>query len=401
VTDLQLLERGQIVLALAFVVLVAACKKEHIERRDEGSGVDAGDAGATKTVTKPVTNGPCRPKVWTTELVVRDRQVHTEGTIALDGKGRVHASCSLSAVNGARGGLRYFQGGNSDWITEEPPFVGAPNYNALAVGADGTVHIAYRDSSSEGLAIRYIVRSKLGAWTPGVVFRGENPAFPSIVAARSGRIHVAFQTGDGSAVGYSYRDPPSDTWATERFDKGVLAHDPSLDVDDAGELHVAYADAFTNRVRYAHRPAKSPMWSIETVEPVANSLGGSPRSLLVDRDGVVHLTYATSAGLVYARRIKGSWLKEKVDTTPGRGCKSALALDASGAISVAYKDCTTSGLWFAARSANGAWMSSTLDAAATYLGPATLAVDASNRVHSVWRNDDGNLVHGSARMVCP
>jgi hypothetical protein len=370
----------------------------------DGSSKDgaAGDAGGDANDGSPpsdsgadVDAGPCVAVDWATELATTDKTTHLEGTTAVDPSGGVHTSCTQLGA-----GLRYaHRAPDGGWSVEQAPFTGAPNYNALALGPDGKIHLAYRDTATVSLAVRYAVRDTNGTWTPGVIFAGENPVYPSIVASASGRIHVAFQPGDGKTVGYEYKDPGGAWTAIERFDTGVLADNVTLDVDGAGGLYVAYTDAFTRSIKYAHRAAQG-AWAIEVVEAAGNGGTGGPRSLVVDAGGVVHLAYATSAGLVYARRANGAWTKEAADATAGRGCEAALALDASGAVEIAYKHCTQSGVWFARRDASGTWSTKLLDATGVYLGPATLATDPSYGVHAVWKNGDANLVYGHAR-VCP
>lgn len=132
---------------------------------------------------------------------------------------------------------------------------------------------------------------------------------------------------------------------------------------DDSYLHVSYYDASNADLKYAYWNGSS--WN---VEPAVDSTGtvGKYTSIAVDRNGYPHISYydETNGDLKHAFKDGQGWHVEKVDVGGGSnsgtssittGKYSAIAIDSSGRIHIAYYDETNRDLRYASRSNSGSW----------------------------------------------
>ncbi|MCA9607884.1 MAG: hypothetical protein KC619_19880 [Myxococcales bacterium] len=207
----------------------------------------------------------------------------------------------------------------------------------LAIDASGVVHVVYLRGSERAhvgeTAIRYGRRDTEGRWTletlaagPAVEARtselGDSPRC-ALALGPDGSVHVAFMALSSEGGGLRYaRRRDGDGWSTEWIDERPGAGlEPSLVVDADGTSHVAFTryplppddfhGASAEWVTYARRSSHG-RWAIEQVseryagEPRLAVDGSTVRVSLVERDLTRELD-RQEPRVVMARAPDGSW----------------------------------------------------------------------------------------------
>ena len=103
------------------------------------------------------------------------------------------------------------------------------------------------------------------------------------------------------------------------------------------------------------------------IEPVDVELDVGDPAIFVEQNGAIHLAYGVRAagrwGLAYARNNGGVWKRELAVPFEGHTEAAGLAVDASGAVHVAYSSIAESGddrnraVYYAHRTLAGVWTS--------------------------------------------
>lgn len=266
----------------------------------------------------------------------------------------------------------------------------------IAVGDDGTVHIAYMEESESG-AVYYARRSPDG-WSIETPHTGYFYAPLDIDVDGAGVVHIAYHDHDREDASLAAKDASG--WTVENIaHSGHDGWDPTLVVDSAGRIHLASIDpsqfASDAGIEYALRGDRR--WSVEEIGsgPIPYEFG---TSIAVDSTDRPHLTYhdgeenfATSDGdLLYAVRTDDGWQIEVVDGDGDVGKFASLALDADDRAHIAYLDwrTPTTGIIKYARRVGSSWLIEEVDAveqiAIGFLGArrvVSLALDAAGHPH--------------------
>ena len=211
---------------------------------------------------------------------------------------------------------------------------------AIAVAADGTVHLAYLDAADGDL--RYATgRAGGGGWTVGTVdsqdYVGNDPA---IALAADGTVHVAYyRCGDMAASGCSdgqlrHASLAAGAWSVEVVDK---ADDPgwysSIAFDRAGVAHASYYVAGSRQLRYASLAPGG--WRTEVVDPGPGAGKYSSLAFLDDRTFIAYRDEPGDALMLAMTLGDGSWRRQRVDS--GGTYASMVALPPCGLL-VGYQD---------------------------------------------------------------
>ncbi|HNB52888.1 MAG TPA: hypothetical protein PK530_13145, partial [Anaerolineales bacterium] len=154
--------------------------------------------------------------------------------------------------------------------------------------------------------------------------------------------------------------------------------DVSLEVGADGNPHIVFMDGYTFNVKYtSYTPQKG--WAIETVDAANADCQSFP--LVLDAGGTSHLIYqGQTGGLYYATRQGNNWTRELVDASPGAGYFSALTLDSTGQLHIAYYDREQKVLKYA-RQTGETWEFTVVDASADVGQYPSLALDTLGQVY--------------------
>jgi hypothetical protein len=173
------------------------------------------------------------------------------------------------------------------------------------------------------------------------------------------------------ALGPTARATP---FVTETADAGFVAGAVSLQLDRDGEPHISYIRADNFGIYYARRSRGE--WTIEAVDTTV--AGSDPTSLELDAGGHPHVAFYSFPGndLKYASRSTGAWVIETVDSANDVGGYLSLALDGSGAPRISYFDDTNGDLKYA-RKSGGVWTIEIVDSVGFVGQYTSLALDAN------------------------
>lgn len=226
----------------------------------------------------------------------------------------------------------------------------AGKYASMAVAADGTVWVAYQDTSNGTL--KYARRDPAGAWTTGIADVGGGarsdaghwasialaPGDAPVIAHHDegqGDLRVARWDGTrfvGEVVDTGSDYTPSDT-ATEPADADVGEYARLL-VGADGTEYVAYYDRAWGRLQLATRSGDT--WSVETVDD-SGDVGQWP-DLVMD-GSTLHIAYqdVTNQDLELASGQPGAWTTQTLDAGDGVGADTAIWVD-GGKVGTFYFD---------------------------------------------------------------
>lgn len=181
--------------------------------------------------------------------------------------------------------------------------------------------------------------------------------------------------------------PSTGDWRIERVAAGRW---PALAIDATGELHACFAGAGGLGISYLRiGPGRTP----ETVD----ADGQAQCALAVDASGAVHVAYLSRFGLRHAKRSAGAWTAATVDAQALVGTRRfdgpALALSADGQPRIAYRRPTSGGpvaLTLALHDGGGWRFDPT--AIAGLVGPRSLAIDATGVARLATVDDLGQSI---------
>ncbi|HEX9704348.1 MAG TPA: hypothetical protein VGA20_03810 [Gemmatimonadales bacterium] len=344
----------------------------------------------------------------------------SDNSLAVDGRGRVHASYPVVSYHYRN--LEYAtcaagcdSSGAGAWQTV---IVDRANvYGQTSLHVDGTerVHVSYHGGNSGDYGLKYATCAG-PCTTPGDwkrvlvdsvdVFAGfHQSGYASLAVDRSGRIHVVDPSVFGESPHFlqvlKYATCAADcgtraNWATTIVDgphpdtSGSLTFS-SLEVDGTGRLHVSSGGGMSG-LRYATCSVDcgtAASWQTVTVSGSARA--GRYAALAADGIGRVHISsYDERGALLYAScqadcAAAVNWHVVIVDVPGSWGWGTAVAVDDAGRIHLVYDG--TAGLKYATCAANcaaaGNWRVASVRGPSSTGIPSTtsLAVDTRGRVH--------------------
>lgn len=235
-----------------------------------------------------------------------------------------------------------------------------------------------------------------------------NAYHPEVAADQAGNVVVVWvqaDQGTGSSSVYANRYPSGGPWETavliETIDTGSSAF-PRLAIDPSGNATVAWRQRDGTRYRiWANRYPSGGPWGTAQLVSISNQGDADFHQLATDTAGNVTLVwsqYVLGSYSIYVRRdaASGAWgIPEVVDDSNARADLPALAVDALGTVTVAWRQQEGGGgSLFSVRASRsvsgGLWEQSVL--LETGAGPARhpqVAADGGGNVTAVWEQWDG------------
>ena len=237
---------------------------------------------------------------------------------------------------------------------------------SLAVGSDGTVHIAWCDYTDYGgsgsdediFYKKYVLGS---GWTVTEVVSTEstmNSIVPSLGVGSDGTVHVAWMDwtsygGSGGDIDIFYKKfvPGSGWTATEVVSTESVddSRGPCLAVHSDGSIHIAWFDetdyggcGTDNDIFYKKYVPGSGWSATDVVSTESTWSSGSP-SLAVGFDGIVHIAweeYVNSHPDIFHKKfVPGSgWTTSEDVSTPSTkdSLRASLAVESDGTVHIAW-----------------------------------------------------------------
>ncbi len=277
----------------------------------------------------------------------------------------------------------YVRGGGTTWVSEAVDTEGDKGrYHSLAVDSFGTPHIGYTDRTT--WSVKYARRTDSG-WQTEIVDQGDPGGFvawyagigTSIALNVSGQPRIAY-------VGHAFTSPSpysnylfvkyaawtGTTWNVEwpvsqrGYDTNALGISLAVDAYDIPKI--AHGKDFITEpgtLYYTDKGGGS--WSTQVVAtwgfPFEDSPGYHP-SIALDSMGSPHISHYDSLAqrLEYAHKEGSLWINEEVDTSPGAGTNSSIAIASTGQPVICYEDLVNNDLKLAVQRPEGGWDITTL-----------------------------------------
>lgn len=279
--------------------------------------------------------------------------------------------------------------------------VSPSKHPSIAKGPGGDIHVVWEGFASANWEILYSGKPTGGVWASPVNISNTGGASnrPAIAVGEEGSVHVAWHdeaAGDWDIL-YSSRSPDGSWLPAANVSNNVgWSFHPEIAVARDGSLHVVWHENTSGswQILYATKPVDGP-WSLPT--PVWSSSEGSWfASLAVGREGFLHVAWEERAPgnweiLYSARPPGGSWLPpENVSRTDGNSRLSALTMARDGSAHVVWQDETGGSLrlHYATRGQAGSW-SSAADISANILRSSrpAIAVAKDGTLYAAWVGD--------------
>jgi hypothetical protein len=290
---------------------------------------------------------------------------------------------------------------------------------ALAVGGDGRLHAAYRDSTNTGLKYATCA-SDCGSpadWTAIALDGAGDLAYSvSLAIAPDGGLHVLYTDSDHLDLRYATCSDSCSTeanWTTAIVDSvGNRGNFGSLVVDGDGTLHAVYFvfhGFFHLRYATCAQPCTSAeAWSSANIGPVG--VGAWRAVLVVDGTGRVHAAWPKVTGdgdLHYATCGSGcdqdaNWVLGSVDYFTSN---PSLVVDENAGLHLTYYAGETDDLMYATCATqcgtNASWTTTTVDQSGDVGRHTSLTRDADGRLQVVYYDaTNADLKYATCASTC-
>jgi hypothetical protein len=225
---------------------------------------------------------------------------------------------------------------------------------AVAVGADGSVHVVWEDQSAGNWEIFYASKEPDGSWSPPTnVSQNLGGSFrPSVAVGTDGSVHVAWHddTPGDYEIFYAVK-PPGGVWsdAVNISNSSKWSFWPSLVVGAEGFLHAAWHDQTPGNWE-AFSASKPPDGAWSPVTNLSNSAGTSfIPTLLIAGDGLVYAvwqddTSGSSDVFSASRPPEGPWSAPvNLSGTGTDSAPFAAAQSPDGSLRVVWREATADG----------------------------------------------------------
>jgi hypothetical protein len=220
---------------------------------------------------------------------------------------------------------------------------------------------------------------------------------PAFAVGPSGGVHVLFYDNGGS-LEYARRNARSHRWTVTMIASQLGNSDKrlSLAIDADRVLHASIGQD-PNQLLYARRVPREP-WNFVQVDPGTIGLGtGGSSALAVDDSGEVHIAYSAGSpffGLMYAHGRFPLFTRTSVPTAIPQdpvGWFPSIRVDADRSVHVSHVRVPGGDLLYSHLPAGGSWSTTQVDALPTTGLSSSIEVDRTGGVHIAY--DDNLHLH--------
>ncbi len=268
-------------------------------------------------------------------------------SLAIDASGYRH----VAAYDWTNGDLRY--------VTNYPgpPYVATTADSAGSVGAfpriavspiNGTIHVIYTENLPGPDQLKHAVCT-YGIWSfEAILPSPQYLASYALTFDASGNLHVSYSgSSDGGTYELVHARKSGTAWTLTTATNAGQPLDNSIAIDPSGFPHIAYFSGGTaNRLMHATNAGGS--WASEVVhEATGGDLGRYNSVAIHPTSGRIHVAYYDGGArdLRYARKDPGGgWVLRLLDSAGDVGSYASIAVEASGAVHITYRDETNQDL---------------------------------------------------------
>lgn len=301
----------------------------------------------------------------------------------------------IAAVAGRELRLYRQEDAASDWDSETiDHFATAPQ---LAVDANRGLHVAYREAGSSRVKYAYQLADR---WITEVVDQGFNP---SLAVGPDGRAYLAYSAAVGTGSAIKLAEQTDSNWSIETIDSGggsmcpcigdptslcpcgIEPGQPYLDVGTDGLVHVVSPRWSTEYAGLDYRVRAENDWPREAIEPSGFIEGAT--AVALGANGEVYAAYAVLGDLLrVATRISGSW--SYVDTGLATGGQTSLVSSDAGLHLCGFSPSLRPNALYYATNVSGDWQQTLVDEQADDANFCSLALDAQGAVHIAYESGE-------------
>ena len=289
-----------------------------------------------------------------------------------------------------------FDGMNHQWATSNLDLSSqAGRWNAIGVDSSGHVHVVQiKDGNYE---IRHSVNDGTGWNSVKINDCGNTYCWDiHMVIDGNDHLHLAYTTYSSWDETLVYMNFDGTTWTDTVLSNSAHFGPIGIAVDSNDHPHISYAvdgaDQCGNGLRIASYTGTA--WSHSTVEPGNNR--GCESAIVIDESDNIYIAYQNrdSSKLMIATDKSGSWDSYLVDTgsSPSQlypGYMTSMAMDAQGQFHIAHFDDKNHDLRYSAGSPSGGWNTEILDSSGHTGRNPSITVDAASQPHIVYHTWSG------------
>ena len=271
----------------------------------------------------------------------------------------------------------------------------AGRWNAVAVDSNGHIHVV--QIKDESYQIRHSVNDGTG-WISGKINDcGSTYCWDiHMVIDANDHIHLAYTTYTQWAETLVYMNYDGTTWTDTVVSSSAHFGPIGIAVDSSNNPHISYAangaDQCGAGLRISSYDGSS--WSYTNVDQGANR--GCESAIVIDESDNMYIAYQdrSSSKLKIATDKSGSWDSYLVDTgtSPSNlypGYMTSMAMDGQGQFHIAHQDNKEYDLRYSTGAPNSQWTTTIVDATGHTGRDPSIAVDANDQPHIVYHTWSG------------
>ena len=296
-----------------------------------------------------------------------------------------------------------YDGINHQWVTSNLDMSDqAGRWNAVAVDSNDYIHVV--QIKDESYQIRHSVNDGTGWNTMGINTCGSTYCWDiHMVIDANDHIHLAYTTYTQWAETLVYMNYDGTTWTNTSVAPSAHFGPIGIAVDSNNNPHISYAangaDQCGNGLRIASYTGTA--WSHTTVE--AGNNRGCESAIVIDESDNIYIAYQdrSASKLKIATDKSGSWDSYLVDTgtSPSNlypGYMTSMAMDQQGQFHIAHQDSKENDLRYSTGAPNSQWTTTIVESTGHTGRDPSIAVDAAGQPHIVYHTWSGqNLKHAT------
>ncbi|MFH0900810.1 MAG: hypothetical protein V2A73_09300, partial [Pseudomonadota bacterium] len=335
--------------------------------------------------------GWCGSGSWSTTVFEGGSETSFVSALAVDAQGWLHVVYSRG--NNDAWGLAYaYRNSDGAWSFEDLRSQTSKCGSSSSIAADNLgVYISTSCRLDSGDEVLKVVSRPFGAsaWTVTTVDASPGLSLgwsSSIAVDGTGGAHVAYPDSTSSDLRYAYLPyGGGQSWKREVIDStGKVGVDPDLAVDYLNGVHIVHHDATNGAVKYAYRAINDTEWKSEPIDSSVGSENAVDQSIAVDSSGGIHVLYVRATKFVkyaFKGRSDTSWSYSTLTSGNKADDPVSIFVDSKGAVHAAWLTYEPTSMMYAERTASSWGLPQQISD--QYLSPyyPALAVDPTGRVH--------------------